>query len=101
MINQKQISESSPDMSWKQTQQTHITQEIVKVNIKELTIQCKLEYKIWGPLIAEFASQPGQDHKATRSLALTMGSSGNRNDSVDPISTAGFWRHDYIADSMK
>ena len=65
MINQKQISESSPDMSWKQTQQTHITQEIVKVHIKQLTIQCKLEYKIWGPLIAECASQPGQDDKVT------------------------------------
>ena len=99
MINQKQISESSPDMSWKQTQQTHITQAIVKVNIKQLTIQCKQEYKICGPLIAECASQSGQDDKATSSLALTMGSSGNRNESVNPISTASLWWHDYIADS--
>ena len=56
MINPKEINEFNTELSLKQTQQTHITQEIVKVNIKQLPIECKPEQKILGPSISDCAS---------------------------------------------
>ena len=38
MINPKEINEFNTELSLKQMQQTHITQEIAKVNIKQLPI---------------------------------------------------------------
>ena len=98
MINPKEINEFNTELSLKQTQQTHITQEIVKVNIKQLPIECKPEQKILGPSISDCASQSGQNDNAIISLASTIGSSGNLDASVEPISTASFWRRDDIAD---
>ena len=97
MINPKEINEFNTELSLKQTQQTHNTGNC-KVNIKQLPIECKPEQKILGPSISDCALQSGQDDNAIISLASTIGSSGNLDASVEPISTASFWRHDDIAD---